>query len=120
MHALSSTYDSLTLYSAGSDTVSTLRYHVQIWIWSHLTEWQTGSSVQFFFLAMAMFPDAQTKAQAEIDAVVGTDRLPDFSDYDSLPYVLGMMNEIMRWKLVLPLGQSKILLSECFYNYCFQ
>lgn len=53
---------------------------------------------------MAMFPEAQAKAQAEIDAVIGQGRLPDFSDYDSLPYILATMKETMRWQLVVPLG----------------
>lgn len=53
---------------------------------------------------MAMFPEAQAKAQAEIDDVVGTGRLPDFDDYESLPYVVAITKEIMRWQLVLPLG----------------
>lgn len=51
-----------------------------------------------------MFPEAQAKAQAEIDDVVGTGRLPDFDDYESLPYVVAITKEIMRWQLVLPLG----------------
>ena len=36
-----------------------------------------------FFLAMIKFPDHQRRAQAELNAVVGPDRLPDFSDRDS-------------------------------------
>jgi hypothetical protein len=35
---------------------------------------QTVSSTHVFYLAMVLFPEAQAKAQAEIDAVVGTDR----------------------------------------------
>jgi hypothetical protein len=31
-------------------------------------------------------PDALRKAQAEIDKIVGTDRLPTFSDRAALPY----------------------------------
>lgn len=53
---------------------------------------------------MAMFPEAQAKAQAEIDAVVGNDRLPDFGDYASLPYILATIKELLRWQQVLPLG----------------
>lgn len=45
---------------------------------------------------MTLHPDAQKKAQAEIDAVVGTDRLPDFSDFDSLPYVNALTAEALR------------------------
>ena len=36
---------------------------------------------------MALYPDVQKKAQAEIDAVVGPNRLPDFHDRSSLPYI---------------------------------
>ncbi|KAF8884166.1 cytochrome P450 [Infundibulicybe gibba] len=64
----------------------------------------TVSAVQTFFLAMAMYPDVQRKVQAEIDAVVGPDRLPEFSDRESLPYVDALMKETMRWKNVTPLA----------------
>jgi cytochrome P450 len=47
----------------------------------------TASAAQTFFLAMAMFPEVQKKAQAELDAVIGGERLPDFNDYDSLSYI---------------------------------
>jgi hypothetical protein len=36
---------------------------------------------------MLLYPDVQAKAQAELDAVVGRDRLPDYSDRGNLPYV---------------------------------
>lgn len=50
-----------------------------------------------FFLAMTMYPNVQKKAQAEIDRVVGKDRLPSFSDRDQLPYISTMIKEIIRW-----------------------
>jgi cytochrome P450 len=43
--------------------------------------------VQALFLAMALNPEVQEKAQAEIDAGVGPNRLPDFQDRPSLPYI---------------------------------
>lgn len=55
---------------------------------------------------MAMYPEAQRKAQAEIDAVVGTHRLPDFNDRPHLPYVNALVKESMRWQLVIPLGKK--------------
>ena len=45
---------------------------------------------------MVMYPDIQRKAQAEVDRVVGRDRLPDFSDEDSIPYVTALMKETLR------------------------
>jgi len=57
-----------------------------------------------FFLAMVLYPEVQRKAQAEIDAVVGRDRLPDFGDRPLLPYVSAILQETFRWHPVLPLG----------------
>ena len=54
---------------------------------------------------MALYPDVQKKAQAEIDAVVGPNRLPDFHDRPSLPYINAVVKESSRWNLVAPLGR---------------
>lgn len=61
---------------------------------------------------MARYPETMKKAQAEIDAVVGNARLPDFSDEDSLPYVGALVKEVLRWRPVVPLG--KRLSGSCF------
>jgi cytochrome P450 len=66
--------------------------------------------VQTIFLAMALYPEVQKKAQAEIDAVVGPDRLPDFQDRSSLPYINAIVKESARWNLVVPLGNAALLL----------
>ena len=60
--------------------------------------------MQALFLAMVLYPEVQRKAQKEIDAVMGPNRLPDFSDRPSLPYINAIVKESMRWHLVLPLG----------------
>jgi cytochrome P450 len=60
--------------------------------------------VQAFFLALALYPEVQKKAQAEIDTVIGPNRLPDVEDRPSLPYINAILKESMRWHLVLPLG----------------
>jgi hypothetical protein len=49
-----------------------------------------------FLLAMTMYPEIQEKCQAEFDSVVGNDRLPTFSDRDSLPYLATMLKEAIR------------------------
>jgi cytochrome P450 len=53
---------------------------------------------------MTLFPDVQKKAQAELDAVVGPDRLPSFADQDCLPYVGALVKEALRWHAVIPTG----------------
>ncbi|EIM84324.1 cytochrome P450 [Stereum hirsutum FP-91666 SS1] len=64
----------------------------------------TVCALENFILAMILYPEVQKKAQAEIDAVVGHDRLPDFSDEKLLPYVGALAKEVLRWRNVTPLG----------------
>ena len=54
---------------------------------------------------MALYPEVQKKAQAEIDSVIGPNRLPNFEDRPSLPYINAVLKEVMRWHLVTPLGE---------------
>lgn len=64
---------------------------------------------------MALFPEAQRAAQAEIDAVLGPNTLPTFADRDKLPYVNALIKEVYRWNPVGPLGAglSSVLISVC-------
>ncbi|KAG2039206.1 cytochrome P450 [Suillus americanus] len=62
----------------------------------------TVSAIYSFFLAMTLFPDVQKKAQVEIDAVVGPDRLPSFADRPSLPYIEALAKEVLRWNVAIP------------------
>ena len=59
---------------------------------------------------MSLYPEVQKKAQAEIDAVVGPNRLPDFHDRPSLPYINAVVKETSRWNLVLPLGRPFVII----------
>jgi cytochrome P450 len=54
--------------------------------------------------AMTHWPEVQMKAQAEIDAVVGENRSPSWSDYANLPYISSVVKESMRWRTVAPLA----------------
>ncbi|XHF99537.1 hypothetical protein AWENTII_003037 [Aspergillus wentii] len=74
----------MSLYAGGADT--------------------TVSSLACFFLAMALYPDVQRKAQEEIERVVGTDRLPVPEDQDNLPYINAIVKEVLRWHPVAPMG----------------
>ena len=57
------------------------------------------------FLALVLFPQVQRRAQAELDAVIGRDRLPTFDDRLRLPYIEALCKELMRWLMVIPMGQ---------------
>ncbi|KAF9533215.1 cytochrome P450 [Crepidotus variabilis] len=73
-----------TSYAAGADT--------------------TVSATSTFFYAMANHYDVQLKAQAEIDDLIGRDRLPCLEDRAALPYAEALYREILRWQPVVPLS----------------
>ncbi|KAI4525480.1 cytochrome P450 [Schizophyllum commune Loenen D] len=62
------------------------------------------SVIQSYFLAVCKYPEVQAKAQAELDAVIGRERLPTPADRDSLPYIGAICKELDRWILVAPLA----------------
>lgn len=64
----------------------------------------TASVLASFVQAMVTWPEVQRKAQAEIDSVVPEDRLPDFDDYEKLPYIAQVIKEAHRWRPVAPLS----------------
>lgn len=57
---------------------------------------QSRSTLNVFLLAITRNEYALRRAQEEIDAVVGRDRLPDFADRDSLPYTNALLEEVYR------------------------
>ncbi|PPQ69848.1 hypothetical protein CVT25_005489 [Psilocybe cyanescens] len=67
-----------TAYAAGSDT--------------------TQSSTGTFLYLMVSNPDVQRKAQAEIDSILGSKRLPGYEDRPSMPYVEAIYREVLRWR----------------------
>ena len=50
--------------------------------------------MQFIFLAMSLNPEVLRKAHAELDGVVGMDRLPNFDDEASLVYIQAIIKEV--------------------------
>jgi cytochrome P450 len=89
-------WSAFSLYTGGADT--------------------TVSSMASFVLAMALFPDVQKKAQAEIDAVIGHSRLPTFADRSGLPYIDAVVKEVLRWHPVAPLGVPHMTTKDDVYN----
>jgi len=65
---------------------------------------------------MAINPGVQEKAQREIDRVVGIDRLPDFSDRPTLPYIEAIYREVLRCKPPLHMGMPHCLTEDDHYK----
>lgn len=80
---------------------------------------QTISTIQHFVYAMIQHPEVLARAQQEIDAVVGTGRLPTFSDRDSLPYVNAVYYETLRWTTPVPLGLPRLITEDNVYRDMF-
>ena len=71
-------------------------------------ELQANGTLVIFLYLMMNHPEAQQRAQAEIDCVVGRQRLPDFEDRALLPYVDAVLRETMRWHPVMSIGASDL------------
>lgn len=76
----------------------------------------TSSWLQSLVLALAAFPDVQKKAQAEIDKVVGNDRLPTPEDFPYLSYIQAVIKEVHRWRPLAPLAMPHGTIEEISYR----
>ncbi|KAJ7052940.1 cytochrome P450 [Mycena amicta] len=72
------------MYGAGSDTSSCASHS--------------------FLLAMLLHPSIQSRAQAELDGVIGRERLPSMADKSSLPYLVRVVWEVLRWAPPVPVS----------------
>ncbi|KAF7977291.1 hypothetical protein HWV62_4257 [Athelia sp. TMB] len=80
---------------------------------------QTRGFLENFMLAMVLHPEVQKAAQAELDTVLGSDRLPTLADQDSLPYMAVVIRESWRWEIVLPLALPHMLTVDDEYKGYF-
>ncbi|BGP43937.1 hypothetical protein JCM10449v2_007994 [Rhodotorula kratochvilovae] len=87
------------LYGAGSDT--------------------TADGISTIIMAMVTHPHVQAKAQAELDAVVGRERLPSFADQPDLVYCQAVVREILRWRTVIAGGLAHATTEDDWYNGYF-
>ncbi|KAG5917221.1 hypothetical protein E4U42_007331 [Claviceps africana] len=76
----------------------------------------TVSSLSSLLLALILHPDVLSRAQKEIDEVVGSDRLPGFQDRDRLPYINALVKETHRWMPVVPIGTTHTTEEEMIYS----
>jgi hypothetical protein len=58
---------------------------------------------------MLTHSQVQVKAQQELDSVVGRDRLPEFSDRASLPYVNAILKEVLRLIFLVTLHRKLLI-----------
>ncbi|KAK0193931.1 cytochrome P450 [Armillaria mellea] len=76
----------------------------------------TVSVVLSTILAFVLYPEVQAKAQAELDAIIGPTRLPNFEDRPQLPYIDAILLEALRWNPVVPLSIAHRNVQEDVYR----
>ncbi|XP_038076158.1 cytochrome P450 2J6-like [Patiria miniata] len=80
------------LFSAGSET--------------------TVTTMEWCLLYMAIHPEIQQRVQAEIDAVVGRNRLPRLADKPGLNLTRAVIWEVQRMASIVPLGLPHVAASD--------
>ncbi|CAK7216730.1 hypothetical protein SCUCBS95973_002905 [Sporothrix curviconia] len=117
-------HDRLTIYNANAEkgvandfTMDDIRgASAAIYIAGNDT---TATTVILFVLYLMQNPHVQAKAQAEVDRVVGTDRLPTWDDIPNLPYLNLVLQETYRMNPLSPLGIPHAALHDDVYNGMF-
>ncbi|RXW13333.1 hypothetical protein EST38_g12520 [Candolleomyces aberdarensis] len=87
---------SATIFVAGAETIA--------------------STMGTFFLAMLCYPEVQEKAFAELERVLGPNRLPTFEDKGKLPYITAIMKESLRWQSPNPIALPHTSTEEDVYK----
>ncbi|XP_069489450.1 cytochrome P450 2A13-like isoform X2 [Ambystoma mexicanum] len=82
----------LTLFMAGTETVSTTIKHSLLLIKKH--------------------PEIEARILAEIDSVIGRDRLPTIVDRRRMPYTDAVIHEIQRFSDIVPFGVPHIVIRD--------
>jgi len=75
------------------------------------------SATASFFFAISLYPDVQTKAQEELDRVLGRGKIPQFSDRSSLPYIEAIYREVMRRHPTVPTGWHLVIFLDINAQY---
>ena len=68
---------------------------------------------------MVLNPHVMRRAQEQLDQVVGRERLPEYSDMGSLPYISAIIKELLRWNPPAPLGVPKRVIQDDIYDGYF-
>ncbi|GIK04338.1 hypothetical protein Aspvir_008418 [Aspergillus viridinutans] len=76
----------------------------------------TASFLQSFILALINNSHVQEKGQAEIDRVVGPNRWPELDDYEAVPYIRAITDEVFRFRPISPIAIPHVSTKEVHYK----
>ncbi|XP_048207392.1 cytochrome P450 2J2-like [Perognathus longimembris pacificus] len=72
----------------------------------------TSTTLRWGLLFMALNPEIQEKAQAEIDRVIGREKQPNLADRESLPYTYAVIHEVQRMGNIIPFNVPREVASD--------
>ncbi|KAH8831093.1 cytochrome P450 [Flagelloscypha sp. PMI_526] len=78
-----------------------------------------STALVWFVWVMGRYPEVQTEIQQELDKVVGRERMPDFNDFESLPFLRATVIELLRWIPIGPVGIPHSTTSDDVYRGYF-
>ncbi|EUC41238.1 hypothetical protein COCMIDRAFT_40564 [Bipolaris oryzae ATCC 44560] len=76
----------------------------------------TATFTHSLVLALINYPEFQRKAQEEIDTVVGPDRWPRLKDYENVPYIRAIVDEVIRFRTSAPVAIPHVSTEEVRYK----
>ncbi|EKM55937.1 uncharacterized protein PHACADRAFT_256887 [Phanerochaete carnosa HHB-10118-sp] len=76
----------------------------------------TATAISFVLMAAATHPKIQAEVQAQLNGVVGKDRVPTFNDEKLLPLVTAFYLETFRWRPISWGGAAHRATSDVIWN----
>ncbi|KAJ3497756.1 hypothetical protein NLJ89_g10304 [Agrocybe chaxingu] len=74
-------------------------------------------TLRAFFLMMVVYPEVRLRAQKEVDAVVGPYRLATIEDRPSMPYIVCMVKELLRWNVTVHIAPHSLDEDDIYEGY---
>jgi len=76
-------------------------------------------SVEWLLLLTASRQEGQRRIQSEIREVIGSDRFPEWLDQKSMPYTTAFIQEMLRWRTLIPINLLRYTLADTELNGYF-
>ncbi|NXT90504.1 CP2J2 protein, partial [Anhinga rufa] len=72
----------------------------------------TSTTIRWALLYMALYPEIQARAQAEIDTVIGQARQPALEDRSNMPYTNAVIHEVQRKANIIPFNVPRLTVKD--------